>query len=456
MRKRTVKILKGIAIAVVVLGVLYAIAVAVSSAKLRKAYADLEKAGRPMKATDVIPKAVPDDENAALLYESAILLLKAQPASRGLGQPAEQENLLNYMGGLSGTFLTESLEADKLAELEQLLELDVIYNALSIIEQGTQRRSCRLDHDYTAGVNMLLPNLSELSELTRIFAAKACIEAAAGRPDAAWKLVQTQLRFADALRNEPILISQLVRFAMIRTACETIQKLCEAAPPNAEQYRSVESLLSDYEDREPIILALDGERLLLGEWAFHALRNGSVKDVTTGTGDESGLGEVLLSLYAAFKPLLLADHAAYVRIMGELTQSAQQPYSPNEASAIDRKIEQTGSRLHVVTSMLIPAIGRVKELYRELIARIHITRAGLAVLQDKKARDAFPQTLESLNLKDVGDPFSDGPLLYRANPNGFIIYSVGPDQKDNGGSPKEKKEKKETNWDIVWFYTGER
>jgi hypothetical protein len=89
-----------------------------------------------------------------------------------------------------------------------------------------------------------------------------------------------------------------------------------------------------------------------------------------------------------------------------------------------------------------------------MIARIHITRAGLAVLQDKKVRGAFPQTLESLNLKDVSDPFSDAPLLYRANSNGFILYSVGPDQKDNNGSPKEKKDKKETDWDIVWSYAG--
>ena len=120
MRKRTVKILKGIAIAVVVLVVLYAVAVVVSSAKLRRAYANLEKAGRPMKWANVIPAVVPDAENAALLYESAILLLKAQPA--------EQENLLKHLGGLSGTFLTESLDADKRAELEQLLEQDVVHS----------------------------------------------------------------------------------------------------------------------------------------------------------------------------------------------------------------------------------------------------------------------------------------------------------------------------------------
>jgi len=474
MRKRTVKILKIIAIVLVVLSLIYAIAVGVSGAKLRRAYADLKKDGRPMKQTDVIPPEVPDTENAALLYESAILLLKAQPAPEGnlleyLGEgrqavndmemsAAPEGNLLEYLGGLSDKFIKETIDPDKLVELQRLIEQDIVTQALSVVEQASHRRSCRFDHDYMAGFNMLMPNLSGLRDIIRILGAKACLEAEAGRPDAAWDLAQTQLRLADALRNEPILISQLVRFASIRTSCETIFKICEVAPPNAEQYRSLESLLSNYEGNTPLVLAMDGERLLCGEWAFDLLRTGSAKSLAAITSQESGLGlgEVLLSLYSAFKPLSLADHAAYVRLMGDYTRFVQQPYSPNEASAMDKKVEQTRSRLHVVTSMLAPAIGRVKELHWELIAKIHITRIGLAMLQYKKVQGAFPQTLESLNLKDVGDPFSDGPLLYRANPNGFILYSVGPDQKDNNGSPKEKKEKKETNWDIVWFYTGER
>jgi len=175
-----------------------------------------------------------------------------------------------------------------------------------------------------------------------------------------------------------------------------------------------------------------------------------VNAVAASTNDESGLGEPLLSLYGTFKPLVLADHAAYLRIMGEYTRSAQQPYSRNEASTMDKKVGQMRSRLHVVTSLVVPAIGRVKEVYWEMVAQMRVTRAGLAVLQDSKAQRAFPQTLESLKPRDLSDPFSDGPLLYRPNPDGFILYSIGPDQKDNNGSPKQKKQR--TDWDIVWQF----
>ena len=57
MQKRTVKVLKVIAIVLVVLGLIYAIAVSVSSSKLRQAYADLKKDGRPMEPSDVTTRS---------------------------------------------------------------------------------------------------------------------------------------------------------------------------------------------------------------------------------------------------------------------------------------------------------------------------------------------------------------------------------------------------------------
>lgn len=449
MRKRTVRILKGIGIAVIVLGLIYAIAVAVSVVKLRRAYTDLENDGRPMNRSNVIPPTVPNPENAALLYESGMLLLRAQPAPN--------EDLLRYLWSLSDRFMKESLSPEELDELQRLIEQDIVTRALWAVEQGTQRRRCRFHLDYRGGFNMLMPHIPGLRELVRVLGAKACLDARAGRLDDAWNMARTQLGFADALRTEPVLLSQLVRLASIETSCETIRKICEIAPPNSEQYRSLESLLSDYETRTPLVLGLDGERLLIGEWAFNLLKSGSPKVLTADTGGEPELGEVLLSLYSAFKPLSLADHVAYLRIMGDYTQLLQQPYSPDEASAMDRKVEQMGRRLHIVTAILTPAIGRVKERYWELVAQMRITRTGLALLQYKQTHpdmSGFPAMLEALGPSDVKDPFSDGPLLYRSEADGFVLYSVGPDQKDNGGSPKQDKQ--ETDWDIVWQFPSGR
>jgi hypothetical protein len=445
MRKRTVKILKIIAIVLVVLSLIYAIAVGVSAAKLRRAYADLEKDGRPMKQADVIPPEVPDTENAGLLYESAALLLKAQPAPEG--------NLQEYLGGLSDKFIKETIDPDKLTELQQLIDQEVVNQALSVIEQASHRHSCRFDHDYNAGINILLPNLSHLRRLAFILSAKACLEARSGNPDNAWNIATIQLRLANALLNEPILVSQLIRTGSIRLSCRTIRNICEIAPPNEQQYRSIQELLAGFDDVTPMVRAIDGERLLFGEWAFKLPKNELYKISSDNeySDDIPGFIYRLIILRATFKPLFLADRAAYMRFMHKSVKLFEDPHSHVQA---DLKEEERHEKFHMLTSILMPAIFKIKEIHSEMTAELRITRAGLALLQHKQSGDVFPDKLETLKLEKINDPFSAEPLRYKAQGQNFILYSVGPDQKDNGGSPKQKKQK--DNWDIVWSYTGVR
>jgi len=441
MKKRTVKILKVIAIIIVVLGLIYAIAVSVSSAKLRRVYADLEKDGRPMEPADIIPPEVPDTDNAALLYESAALLLKAQPAPG--------ENLLEYLGDLSSKFIKESLASNKLAELKQLIGQDVVTQALSIVAQGTRRDSCRFDLDYDEGLNMLLPHKSDLRDLSRILCAKVYLEAKTGNPDTAWEMVSTQLKFADALRAEPVLVSQLVRIYMIRLSCDTIKKLCEIAPPNVQQSDNIQSLLKDLDDIRTLIYSIDAERLLLGEWVFNLPRNELWKTTPYLHNNNPGLIAKLIFFGMTFKPISLPDHAAYLQFMHEGARFAERPYSSEQGEVMEKGVQK---KRYIVTRLLTPSISRIKQIHCEMIAQLRIVQAGLALLQHKQTEDAFPDTLDALKLQNITDPFSNGLLLYKTEKQGFVLYSVGPDQADNGGSPREKRQEKD--WDIVWQFPG--
>ena len=444
MKKRTVKILKIIAIILVVLSLIYAIAVGVSAAKLHRVYADLRKDGRPMNQVDVIPKIVPDAENAALLYESAALLLKAQPAP--------EENLLEYLGKLSDKFIKESLDTDKLTELQQLIEQDIVTQALSIVEQGTQRPSCWFNRDYKDGIYTLLPNLPNIRELSRILSTKARLDARAGNLDKAWNMVRIQLRFADAMLKDPILVTQLVRIASIKLACRTIQELCEIAPPNEQQYRGIQEHLTGFDDITPIVLAIDGERLLLGEWAFNLPKNELYK-VTMEQDQQGDIPDIiykLIILRTTFKPLFLADRAAYMRFMHKSIEYIENPHSNFRIDTLEDNIVKH----HMLSKMLIFDMNRIKAIHREMIADLRITQAGLALLQYKQSRGNLPDTLEALKLNDTNDPFVGEPLRYKTQEQGFILYSVGPDKKDNGGSLRQKKQ--EEDWDIVWSYTDKR
>ena len=466
MRKRTVRILTGVAVIVLALGLSYGIAVAVGAARLRRAYATLEKDGRPMRMADVVPPEVPDTENGALLYESAALLLKAEPAGQSPDSPSgesvkdaidreKNKDLLGRLASLSIELSDGKITPQGRQELEQLMGRKAVDYALSSIETGTQRPICRQRRDYNAGINVLLPGLSDARSLARIVGAKARLEAEAGAMDLAWHLAVTQAKLADSYRSEPILFSQLVRMGIILLSCATVQRLCDIAPPGPEERERIETILRTDDDVTPLILAVDGDRLIFGEWLFSGSKEQLYKtmpDFWHEGSSRSPYKNWLTVKWITFKPLLLADHAKYLEIMHTYAQSLEHPYSPASAEDIGR---------HRLTGMLVPALGRIRTLHCRMTAQTHIARAGLALLQYRTAHGAFPATLDALNLDSLSDPFVQGPLHYRAEGEGFIIYSVGEDQTDDGGTPKperrdsDPRKQRDEGSDIVWRFPGQ-
>ncbi len=439
MRKRTVRVLTGVAVIVAALGLSYAIAVAVSAARLRRAYAALEKAGRPMDAEAIVPPEILDTENGALLYESAALLLKAEPigytpeslpgeSEGAIADRERRKDVLSYLGSLSWRLVRGSLALERRRELEELFGRKTVDYALSAIEEGTRRSAFQFHRNYEAGIDIATPGLLDMSGLAYIVGGKACLEAEAGATDRAWQLAAMQAKLADVYRDEPVRISQSVRMHMITLSCDTIRRLCEIAPPGEQQQERMDSILRTFDDVTPMVRAMDGERLLCGEWLFAQSEKELYEAVLRSQSSQMpGFVTWLKTKRLTFKPSLLADHANYLRTMHEGTQSLERPYSPGAAKENDGRSS--------LTRLLTPAFDITHARQCEMTAFVRITRAYLALLQYRTAHGAFPATLDALNLDGLSDPFAQGPLHYRAEGEGFILYSVGMDGKDNGGRP---------------------
>lgn len=465
MKKRTARILTTVGMFIVALAAVYAVAVAGSTATLRRAYATLQADGRPMQRTEIIPPAVADTENAALLYQSAMSMLKAEPVGQSLeNQPGESvqemiarekyRDLMGYLSHRSAEFLDGKATPEKRRELEELMSRKAVDYALFAVETGTQRPACRFQRDYDAGIDLLLPGLSDIKGLARILAAKARLKAEEGSMDRAWQLAAIEAKLADALRSEPVLISQLVRMAVISLSCITVRNLCETALPGKEQQEDMERILRTFEDVAPLVRAMDGERLLFGEWLF-TRPSRELPQALQDSGLQGNQMPAFIRWLAirrlAFKPAFLADHANYLRIMHANAQSLERPYS-------SEMIEEDYGRFSL-TAMLAPASSRIQSIHCRMTADVRITRAGLALLRYRAAHGAFPSTLDALNMDGLTDPFTQAPLHYRAEGGGFLLYSVGEDLKDNDGTPRPergdpdpRKRRHAQEYDIFWRF----
>jgi hypothetical protein len=91
----------------------------------------------------------------------------------------------------------------------------------------------------------------------------------------------------------------------------------------------------------------------------------------------------------------------------------------------------------------------------ETIARLRAARVALAILRWRAAHEGnLPDSLAEL-APDIlpvipADPFDEHPLRYRRLPQGFIVYSVGPDFTDNGGQRQLAGTEKVDGYDVVF------
>ena len=451
MRKRSKYVLTGMGIVVIGLGTWYGVALTRANARLRQVYTDLEKAGRPMKATDVIPAKVPDEQNAAVLYLQAATMLKTQRAP--------EKDLLKYLGDLSNAPFKKTDDPDKLAkqkqdvaELHELMARDIVTQALAVVEQGTQRPACQFAHDYEHDTSLDVPAMQDLRDLIRLLGTKIYMEAQAGQPQKAWAMVPTLLRFADAGRDEPGIDNQFARTGRINYSCWTIRTLCETSPPDVESYKLIDGLLAGFDDIKPIVHATDTERLLVGEKVFNLPEDELYaflrKDRWTGKDAMPGAGTRLIFRLSTFKPRFVADHAAYLKLMSLNTRMLEGPFVRRDAPEY-QEIEKS-MQWYYVTNRLAPIMWGSQWMYCHVATSVRLTRTGLALLQYRRAHGTFPPSLDVLDLKNVMDPYTQQPLRYRAEGESFIVYSVDEDQQDNGGitEPLERRGGR----DIVWRF----
>jgi hypothetical protein len=409
----------------VLLIVVYAGAVVRAQGKLHAAYAALERDGRPVRSADFLPPEVPAAQNAAVLYRRAARALRAVPVGK--------TTLLAHLGRLSFSYIGGGLEPNQVARLHELLEREIVTSALQTMEEARQRPDCQFHHDCEGGVFQDAFPADDLRCLARIWGARTCRETERGEIGRVRDRVCAQLEFIHALRQDPVSSNQIARLGMICDLCRVLQRLCRVAPLSPEDYQEMDRQLQDLGDIEPLVHALDAERLLQGEWVFRLPEEELyrwLKEESKKAGSSADLVFRLRFRLLRCKPMYLAEHALYLQLMRKGTILLQGPYPPAD-TGLRRDIRALKVGRHLLTPRLAPTFALDGKYHCLTEALLHVTRAGLGLLQYRDLHGSFPAALGDLTLEGLTDPFTQEPLHYGAAGGGFVVYSVGEDLKDD-------------------------
>ena len=98
-----------------------------------------------------------------------------------------------------------------------------------------------------------------------------------------------------------------------------------------------------------------------------------------------------------------------------------------------------------VVCVLLPVLIGVADERDEAVMQLEVAKVAVALAAFKAEKGEYPEKLSELApayVKKVPlDIFADGPLVYKRDGKGYVLYSLGPNMTDDGGVEDEAADK---------------
>ena len=474
----------------------------------------LEASGAQLDYAAFIPKPVPDDQNFAAIpvieswftqrtnfakkwadnYSLASSMLGSEtspnpPAPEGNSYQGSERHFLDLVAWKmafdaiqSGqTNSNEKFSSGKLdlasraaAAPAVLADLASSETELDQLRAASDRPYARYPvvYDLDNPWGILLPHLGNIKRTHQRLQLRVCAELAAGRSDDALADVKLMLYLADSVKDEPFLISYLVRLACVQLAIQPVwEGLAEHAWSDA-QLQELQALFQQCDFFPQMERSLASERAaailtaeLLERGKYH------LNDLTD---DPSHTGSSLANLFGRIVPRGWYDleQLHYCQLFQSQLNGAfdveRKQVFPRQIGSNTNALEQAFAgrnpftticiRHQLLAVIMLPALHKIP--MRAAAAQTAVDEAAIACALERYrlANGQFLENLDMLVPKYISqlpnDAISGEPYKYHRTSDGqFVLYSVGWNEKDDGGVPGQTLfDDKAGDW--VWQYPG--
>jgi hypothetical protein len=322
---------------------------------------------------------------------------------------------------------------------------------------------------------ILLPHLAILKKYVQVLQLRAIAELQNDESEKALDDVKLSLRLVDSIRTEPFLISHLVRIASLQITLQPVYEGLEAHQWSDAQLVALDvafsqrDFLSDYES------AMRGERGLEdGVLKFilnsHKNRLQLISDIFNMSGDANSP----INNWQFF-PLALGPKGWFYQNELRICRFYSLWYLPvvnaqdkivspatlrNADAAFDAEFKHHSPE-NILETMLLPALSNAVKKFAYAQSATDMARVAVALERYRLAHGEYPKTLDALAPHFIEklphDIIGGQPLNYRRADDGqFVLYSVGWNETDDGGTAAFKKGSPPTvnidEGDWVWRY----
>ncbi len=432
--------------------------------------AELQAKGEPLTFDELLTTDVPPEENffADPLWEE-LLNEQSGPKELDLLTPAlslEQMNDLESRFPQFAPITPEETNYDLVTALRSVNDNPWINSTnadyilaltefsdpmLQKIRELAERSRGRFRANYEDGYAAKLPHVAYLKSASELLSWQARASLETHEVATAFEKLLLLRKLSDTLAEEPLAISLLVRLIQIDLYHDTLR----IGMPHwsSDQLAALQRLNVPSNLDHHTRMALRSERL-----SFNHLISGISHKRLSSSDLPSGM-----EAYRFYRPVWMhGDQAKFNHLIQEMIENYDSGDGP-----IDLKIfnflqdpaeslgaDPFGKLRYILTIYAIPFINSIipRSLHTETAAR----QADIAVavqrffLRNQQLPDSLGQLLPELLPEIPLDPMTGAPMQYRIlDPTNYILWSVGWNQTDEGGTPPDRANYRETK-DWVW------
>ena len=390
-----------------------------------------EASGGPAEA----PEA--DGRTATGLYLDAMDLLEKRPG--GYKSSDLPKELLEHFRE------TGTLTPEEMAQLRAYVEAGA--DVLALLHDAAGLAPGRIPLDYSKGWELDLSHLTKIREFSRLLRAETLLAAIEGDPDRAYEAVMAGLAVHRPLQQEPILISQLVRVACNSITLEALNDTLGRAAYSDEQLARIQQSFESSYDPAAMTNALVTERIF----------GNQIYDDPGPALASAGSGTFFLDNFVPGSRAALMQAAAavgwydgdrerYLSIMDEMLEASSLPY-PEAQEAMLRLDDRIGTptplSLPRLSQVILPGLTHAQQAMVRNEAQLTEGATAAAIERYRLANGVPPAQLDDLvpaYLDDTpADPFDLEPLRYRREGDSYVLYSIGENGVDDGGTTAENR-----------------
>jgi hypothetical protein len=296
---------------------------------------------------------------------------------------------------------------------------------------------------------ILIPHLAALKRYSQVLQLRALAELQDGQSEKALDDVKLALRLADSVRTEPFIITHLVRIAILNIALQPVweglaeHKWSDAQLAELDLELAKLDFLADYE------LSVRGERaahVKIVDWMeqkrsrFWDLFNMVDNDYQKTMLNHFGL---TVEIYLMPKGWYYQSEIVLSQVQQQwvlpMVNDPQQTVSPENArKSVDAVSSLRPTAVNLFARLLLPELGKYAMRAAHGQNSANMARIAIALERWRLAHGNFPDSLDALTPqfmeKVPHDIIGGQPLHYRRTDDGqFVLYSVGWNEKDDGG-----------------------